>query len=134
MLRILIVEDDALLAADLRDVVAGVGYTVLGPVDSVSHAREAVTGCDAALLDANVADGTTFELAMSLQQAGRPFVFVTALSPSDLPPALASAYLLRKPYRIADIRHWLARLVEAPGIAAMNFAAADLVPALSTSE
>lgn len=122
MLRVLIVEDDALIAADLGDVVADAGHIVLGPVDSVCRARDAVGRCDAALLDANVTDGTTFELAASLQQAGRPFVFVTALTPADLPAGLCGVRLLRKPYRIADVRHWLARLGEAAALGAVGFA------------
>ena len=122
MLRVLIVEDDALIAADLEDVVADAGHLVLGPVDSVCRARAAVACCDAALLDANVTDGTTFELAAALQRAGRPFVFVTALTASDLPIGLCGVRLLRKPYRIADIRNWLARLGETAALSAVGFA------------
>lgn len=134
MLQVLIVEDDALIAADLGDVVAEAGYVVLGPVDSVCRAREAVSRCDAALLDANVLDGTTFELAAALQQAGRPFVFVTALSVADLPVELNGVRLLRKPYCITDVRNWLARLGETAAAAPAEFAAASLVPVLSPNK
>ena len=133
MLQVLIVEDDALIAADLGDVVADAGHIVLGPVDSVCRAREAVGRCDAALLDANVVDGTTFELAAALKQAGRPFVFVTALSAMDLPAELNGVRLMRKPYCTTDIRNWLARLAET-ATAPVEFAAASLVPVLSPNK
>ncbi|NJL07462.1 MAG: response regulator [Methylacidiphilales bacterium] len=125
MLRVLIVEDNALIACDLDAIVAAAGHAVIGPVDTVAEARKLLGGCDAALLDIDVRDGRTFDLAAALAQAGRPFMFVTGAVRRDLPGAFGSAAFLQKPYTAADIRRWLGR-TETPAPATVPAALAPV--------
>jgi CheY-like chemotaxis protein len=107
MARVLVVEDNALIAWDLLEIIEGAGHVVVGAVATVTEARALLERCDAVLLDVDVRDGTTFDLAMSLARSGRRFMFVTGSLPQDVPPALLAATFLQKPYREADIRRWL---------------------------
>jgi CheY-like chemotaxis protein len=110
MARVLIVEDNALIACDLHAIVDGAGHAVVGVATTVREARALLGHCDAALLDVDVRDGKTFELAASLAGSARHFMFVTGSLPQDLPQGLKNATFLQKPYRESDICRWLNRL------------------------
>jgi CheY-like chemotaxis protein len=107
MARVLVVEDNALIACDLYEIIDGAGHVVVGVVATVTEAQALLERCDAALLDVDVRDGKTFHLATSLARSGRRFMFVTGSLPQDVPPTLNDATFLQKPYREADIRRWL---------------------------
>ena len=107
MARVLIVEDNALIACDLHAIVDGAGHRVVGVAATIREARTMLDHCDAALLDVDVRDGKTFELATSLARRSRRFMFVTGSLPQDLPPGLKNATFLQKPYRETDICRWL---------------------------
>lgn len=110
MARLLIVEDNALIACDLHAIVDSAGHVVVGVATTVREARTLLEHCDAALLDVDVRDGKTFDLAASLARRGCHFMFVTGSLPQDLPPGLTNAAFLQKPYRETDICRWLTRL------------------------
>ena len=57
--KILIVEDDALIAADVQDIVASCGYEVVGIADSFESARRLAPFATIALVDVNLRDGAT---------------------------------------------------------------------------
>ncbi|ALK07919.1 response regulator [Blastochloris viridis] len=127
MARILIVEDDGMIACDLHSIVDGAGHAVIGPVASVREAQALLARCEAALLDVDVRDGKTFDLALALANRGQPFVFVTGSLPQDVPTALRAVPFLPKPFREADICRWLSR-IERPATAPA-FVTAEPVPA-----
>ncbi|KAA5601192.1 response regulator [Blastochloris sulfoviridis] len=129
MLRVLIVEDNALIACDLDAIVAASGHEVMGPVDTVADARKLLGDCDAALLDIDVRDGKTFELAAALGQTGRPFMFITGVVRRDLPGMFRSAAFLQKPYAAGDIRRWLGRTESPPTVPAAQNARMRTAPA-----
>jgi CheY-like chemotaxis protein len=110
MARVLIVEDNALIACDLHAIVDNAGHMVVGLATTLTEARALLDRCDAALLDVDVRDGKTFELAAALARSERHFMFVTGSLPQDLPPGLKNATFLQKPYRETDICRWLKRL------------------------
>ena len=120
MLRVLIVEDNALIACDLDAIVAASGHEVIGPVDTVSDARILLGGCDAALLDIDVRDGKTFELAAAMVQTGRPFMFISGAVRRDLPGMFRGLAFLQKPYAAGDIRRWLCRTDTPPTVPAVH--------------
>lgn len=103
--RILVVEDEALLALEIEATVADAGHAPVGPAHSVAAARPLAEteALDAALLDLNLGDGTGVEIARVLQARGVPFAFVTGYAPTHLEPAFADRPLLRKPFRPAEI-------------------------------
>jgi len=57
--KILIVEDDVLIAMDLRDIVTSLGYEVCGIADSFQTARQLAPFSTIALVDVNLRDGAT---------------------------------------------------------------------------
>ncbi len=99
-LRILVVEDEYLLAADLREMLAGAGATVVGPVATV---EEALTLCDAdeppvlAVLDIDLDGRSVFPLADALYRHGTRFVFATGYGRADIPHRFHDMPYLAKP-------------------------------------
>src|SRR5262249_18790165 len=80
--RILIVEDDWLIAQALADSFPQAGARVVGPVRSVTSALDAMRGDlpHAAVLDVLLDGETTYPVADFLSEHGIPFVFATAFS------------------------------------------------------
>ncbi len=98
--RVLIVEDEFFVALDLELLVHKQAPSAQVVVcSSVAEARAAAQEpfC-LALLDIDVTDGKTFEVAQSLKQQGTPVVFVSASKLDEVPAALADVPFLPKPY------------------------------------
>ncbi len=115
--RILIAEDNYLVADELREVVRGCGYAVAGAAPSVERglaliARNAVDG---AVLDIDLAGTPSFPMCRALMDKGVPFLFLSAYSANTVVPAEFSKTLhLPKPLVAADLRSALQTLVGAP--------------------
>ncbi len=108
-LRILILEDDPFIAWDLQAIVEGEGHEVVGVCDSLVEARRRLADTfDFALLDIDVADGKSFEVASRLNERKIPFAFVSASERSELPPDLRGARFIPKPYQESAIVQTLA--------------------------
>ena len=109
--RILIVEDDPMVALDLEEIVLGLaeGRAQVALAASVREAQRALANAafDVALLDIDVLDGKTYDLAVALHAQGLPFAFVSGSRPDELPPALRSVPFVPKPYDPAEIEHTL---------------------------
>ena len=108
--RILLVEDDALLALDMAAELERAGFQVIGPAASVKKAIALLDGleCDAAVLDIHLGkDETSEPVAMALLANGKPFVTVTGYSRDQRPPIFNDAPLISKPLQI---RHLIAEL------------------------
>lgn len=75
--RILIMEDEFIVALDLADLAAELGYLVEGPFATVADGFRAIelTPPDAAILDVQLADGEVFPLADRLVSIGVPVIF-----------------------------------------------------------
>lgn len=94
--RVLIVEDDALVADQLAELVED----QLNCVPLVTGSLEAaltLTDVDFGFIDIELPDGSAFPLAGQLLKRGIPFVFVSASDPARVPAELAAAPFLRKP-------------------------------------
>ena len=97
--RVLILEDDAILALDLETIVCCWTDAEITSCRSVAQAKQALaSGCDLALLDVNVEDGTSYEIAAALKERRLPFAFVSGSAASDAPPELHDAAFIPKPY------------------------------------
>jgi two-component SAPR family response regulator len=108
--RILILEDDPFIALDLQAIVEGQGHDVVGTYDSLAEARDHLCdGFDFALLDIDVTDGKSFELASSLIEMRIPFAFVSASRPCELPHHLRNVSFIPKPFEEATILRSIAR-------------------------
>lgn len=106
-LKILVVEDEFLIAIDLEQILMDAGHDVCG---IASTATDALRLADAtqpqlAFLDVELLDGRTgFDIARHFTRAGMPlFVFITSHE-SELPVALQlGAGMIRKPYNPCDV-------------------------------
>lgn len=98
-LRVLVVEDELLIAMYLEDTLAQAGYEVIGPVPQLRPAVDAVRNqpCDAAILDIHLADQPVFPLADMLARRGVPFVFLTGYDAANLPERFRGRPVLVKP-------------------------------------
>ena len=111
--RILVVEDEALLAFDLAIQLASAGFEVVGPVASVAQALAIIhqVGCDAAVLDFHLGNETSEPVASELVARGTPFVTVSAHLHNQQPGVFSGAPALSKPIRIkillAELRRCL---------------------------
>ena len=122
-MRILILEDDPLIALDLQFIVEDEGHEVVGPCASLAEARHhagsghagsglagpshAGLGIDLALLDVDLPDGKSFELAARLIGHGVLVSFVSASTRTELPAHLGHVAFIAKPYQHAAIRNSL---------------------------
>lgn len=110
--RVLLVEDEPLLAFDLSQHLIAAGYEVVGPAGSVARALCLVgeTGCDVAVLDVNLGRETAEPVAELLRRRGTPFVALSGYSADQHPPAFAGAPSLTKPARTEELISLLGRL------------------------
>ncbi|WP_293678657.1 response regulator [uncultured Phenylobacterium sp.] len=101
-LRILVVDDEPLVALMIEDLLADLGCEVVGPVASVADALPLaqIAGLSGALLDVNLGDEVVYPVAEVLQRAGIPFAFVTGYAGLGVAPEFAGAPVLRKPLDI----------------------------------
>lgn len=100
--RILLVEDEYLLADDLTHVLEQSGAVVLGPVPSVDGALAMIDTeprIDAAVLDVNLQGAMSFPVADALLARGVPFTFATGYDPWMFPARFAALPRLEKPFR-----------------------------------
>jgi CheY-like chemotaxis protein len=97
---VLVVEDDYVLAMDMRLSLEDAGAHVIGPAGNLSDALQLVdtaSELDAAVLDINLHGDLVYALAEKLQDRGVPFVFTTGYEGNVLPARFASATRYRKP-------------------------------------
>lgn len=101
--RILLVEDEILIALDTADMVARAGFEVVGPVGEVQDALLLVEqgGLDGALLDVNLGGIYSWPVAEALAARRIPFALLTGFGAGlDVPAAFAAIPRLAKPIEI----------------------------------
>jgi CheY-like chemotaxis protein len=98
-LRVLVVEDESLIALDLVDRLEIAGADVAPPVSTEKEALQAIEAgeFDCALLDANLHGHPVDEIAATLTRRKIPFVFVTGYGQIGLPASFIQAPVLPKP-------------------------------------
>jgi DNA-binding response OmpR family regulator len=108
--RILICEDDALTALDLEEMLREAGHDVVAVIARVSEGYAHVVGVDVALLDMELADGSSVELARALARSGVGIVFVSGNRDEDLPDDIPGPFQ-EKPFTPSALLAAIARLV-----------------------
>lgn len=101
-LRLLLVEDEALIAMDLEAMIEDLGYSVIGPAASVDQAL-AILGDlalppDAAIVDANLGGSSARPVVEALRTANVPTVIASGYEASELESMGLKSLFLRKPY------------------------------------
>ena len=106
--KVLIVEDEALIAMLFEDMLSDFGCDVVGPAMNVRQAMEVAQSAaiDAAVLDVNLNGESSFPVATLLETRGVPFVFSSGYGASGLPPEWQDRPTLPKPFtsdQVADV-------------------------------
>lgn len=103
--RILVVEDEYLLADDISDILTEAGAHVIGPCATVADAvaRAGTADLDAAILDINLRGDMVFPVADALAERRIPFIFATGYDQWSLPDRFADAVRLEKPLKGAKV-------------------------------
>ncbi|SEF12238.1 PAS domain S-box-containing protein [Rhizobiales bacterium GAS191] len=98
--RIIIIEDEPLVAMDLESILTAAGSEVIGTAGTIDKARRLIADaeCDAALLDANLAGHPVDDLIIALTKMNIPFAFVTGYGRESIPRGYQDAVLVRKPF------------------------------------
>ncbi|HBM62014.1 response regulator [Salipiger marinus] len=111
--RILVVEDEMLLAMELQMILEDEGCVVLGPVPDIPRALALVEGeaLDAATLDMNLNGESSLRIAAALQERGIPFLVISGYSNrAATEPPLRDAPHLAKPVVSQTLLRRLAEL------------------------
>jgi CheY-like chemotaxis protein len=110
--RILIVEDENLIAIVIEDTLQSAGCITLGPVGKLDAAVLMATEeqIDAAVLDVTIRGGQVFPVADVLIQRNIPFVFASGYGDWALPEAFRGMPRLSKPYTPDELEAALAAL------------------------
>lgn len=110
--RVLIVEDESLVATMVEDYLLDVGYEVIGPAGTVDAALDLVehVDFDVAVLDINLAGTRSYPVAEALEARGIPYLFLTGYDRFSIPEPFRQRYGLQKPFRMRDLEGALANL------------------------
>ena len=115
--RILVAEDELLIAMQLEDLLSEQGCRILGPAATIEAALALLADRpDAVLLDGNLRGRISAPVAAEMRGRGIPFIVVSGYGPDQLgEPELAGAPWLRKPIDERALVEALAGLLrEAP--------------------
>lgn len=114
-MRVLVLEDDLIIALDLEGVLIAAGYDVLGPVNTQSEALALIESGhpDVALIDINLGSEKAFEVADRLAARHIPFAFLTGHSDEILPSAHRMRHVIAKPYNPDRLGEQVLRLARA---------------------
>jgi CheY-like chemotaxis protein len=109
---VLVLEDDPLISMVIEDLVSASAEVVA--VASRADARAQLSRhVDMAILDIDVTNGQTFDIAEMLDEMQVPFIFVSGSNPAAVPPELRHAPFIPKPFDEADIRRQVEHVVAA---------------------
>jgi DNA-binding response OmpR family regulator len=110
--RVLVVEDEFLIADDLMSVLSAANIEVIGPAHSIGKALSLLAtsqGIDAAVLDVNLKGQAAFPIAEALMARGIPFVFTTGYDRRQLEGPYRDIVRFEKPF---DPRKIVAELLK----------------------
>jgi CheY-like chemotaxis protein len=110
--RVLIVEDEIIVALFMEDLLAELGYEVAGVIGLLEEglARAAAPDFTLAVLDVHLNGKDVFPLADRLVEIRLPFVFATGYGARGIPDRYSGRPVLQKPFVPEDLRRALAAL------------------------
>ena len=99
--RVLVVEDNGLIASRIVHILNSGGYTVAGTAGTLATALKVLARSgplDAAMLDIDLRGEPVYPLAEKLQERGVPFLFLTGYEPLAIPDRWRDAPRIEKPF------------------------------------
>lgn len=112
-LRVILVEDEALIAMIIEEMISDLGCTAIGPAATLDEALSLVastTDADCALLDINLRGASSWPIADALRAKGVPFAFVSGYGPAGLEPKYTGETVLAKPIDTMQLETWLTEI------------------------
>jgi two-component sensor histidine kinase/DNA-binding response OmpR family regulator len=108
--RVLVVEDETLVAMMMKDMLVELDFEVVGPFSNLGDAAAGllVDGIAAAVLDVNVGGESIYPLAVRIAERGVPLIFVTGYTREAIDDRFAAVPVLQKPIERDAIRRVLA--------------------------
>jgi|SRR5271165_5213197 len=106
MSRILVVDDEPMIAMLLEDWLIELGHEIVGPAHSASSALALLETAspDAAIVDVSLGDESGYPVAECLSKRKIPFVFATGYGQANLMPPFAGTRVLTKPFDFSALR------------------------------
>jgi CheY-like chemotaxis protein len=103
--RVLIIEDDSLVAMSIADMLSDLGCSVVANAGNLTQAFEMVAagGFDFALLDVNLRGKEVFPVADVLSQRGIPYAFASGYGRAGLPEEFRTRPVVSKPFQIEEL-------------------------------
>jgi PAS domain S-box-containing protein len=97
--RVLLVEDEILVAMMMRDILSDLGFSVIGPFSRLSEAMVAAVHneIDAGIVDINLGGEFVYPVADVLVARGIPFVFITGYGVESIEGRFGSVPIIKKP-------------------------------------
>ena len=97
--RVLIVEDEPIIALGLEDVLIDAGFQIAGVAGKLEKALSLVESgvCDVAIVDANLAGVSASPVAIALAARGLPFIVLSGYSPEQMQGVFPGALFIQKP-------------------------------------
>src|SRR5215469_1027637 len=105
--RVLIVEDEVIVALFLEDVLDEFGYQVAGVITQLDEAMGREPDYDLAVLDVHINGRHVFDFADMLAGRGIPFVFATGYGERGIPERHRCSPVLQKPFQPDDLKRIL---------------------------
>jgi two-component sensor histidine kinase len=116
--RLLLVEDEPLVAMMMSQMIRDLGGEVVGPFGSMADAVQApIDSVDAAVLDVNVAGELIYPLADRIASLRKPIVFLTGYDAKSVDPRFSKSAILTKPIDERDLAAVLAGMFESSTVA-----------------
>jgi CheY-like chemotaxis protein len=113
-LRVLVVEDEALIRMVFEEMLIDLGHEVVATADragaAVALARNCA--CDVAILDVHLSGEPVFPAADILAERGIPFILTTGYSGDDLPERFRDRPTMEKPFQPERLHELLAQLLK----------------------
>jgi CheY-like chemotaxis protein len=108
--RVLVVEDEAIIAMYVEDVISTFGYSGAGVVTNVDEALAFIEthAIDAAVLDINLKGNLVFPFADALLCRGIPFVFASSYGEGGIPARYRVGPVVQKPFAPSELHRALA--------------------------
>lgn len=113
--RILVVEDDLVIAVLIEEALQDLGCVVVGPVGKLDTALRLADdeALDGAILDVTIRGGKIFPVVERLQARGVPFVLASGYGDWALPEAFRNQPRLTKPFRVEELKAQMQLLCDA---------------------
>lgn len=110
--RVMLVEDEALVAMELEDLLANLGCNVVCRAATVSQAMDYArsTEIDAAFLDVNIGGHQVYPVADILAARQVPFIFLTGYGSSGIDAGYRNNPVISKPFFLPDLKRAVAAL------------------------